>query len=50
MPDAFKGYFTLDDKGNHVSLKTREEIKILQDNFYKKIKIYARKNEKTPID
>ncbi len=35
MPDAFKGYFTLDDKGNHVSLKAREEIDELQNNFFK---------------
>lgn len=36
MPDAFKGYFTLDDKGNHVSLKTSEEIDKLWNDFYNK--------------
>lgn len=34
MPDAFKGYFTLDEKGNVVNLMTFEQIHKKMDAFF----------------
>jgi hypothetical protein len=40
MPNAFKGYFTLDEKGNHVGLMNGEEIRKKMNDFFKHKKNY----------
>lgn len=34
MPDAFKGYFTFNEAGEYIELKTPEESKRLMDDFF----------------
>lgn len=35
MPEAFKGYFTLNEAGEYVELKSPEETKRLMDDFFR---------------
>lgn len=37
MPDAFKGHFTIDEKGNPVQLRSSEETKKMLDEFWGRV-------------